>query len=86
MTYPQIEAVSKLHGITPIELLSFDESVFFHNCEQAHAFGQNNTYNGSSLLDRNIFEARVKELSDEVIFLREEVVFLRSQLQHVKNS
>lgn len=68
-----LDAISKLFGITTIDLLSFDERVFFSNCEQAHAFGSNNTYNASSLKEREQYEARIRHLEDEVAFLRSQL-------------
>lgn len=75
----QLEAVSEVFGITVIDLLAFDERVFFNNCEQAHAFGNNNTYNASSLKERELYEARIKQLEDEVLFLRKHLETITSR-------
>lgn len=69
-TLPLLEQVAAIFKMTVPEVLSFDEKVFFNQCEQAHAFGTNNTYNASGIKEREQYEARIKHLEEEVAFLR----------------
>jgi len=39
----RIEAFCQLCNISVVDFFSFEERVFFHQCEQAHAFGTNDT-------------------------------------------
>ncbi len=66
-----LEQIANEFEMSVPELLSYDESVSFNHCTQKHVLGSNNTYHETSLKECELYEARIKHLEEEVIFLRE---------------
>jgi transcriptional regulator with XRE-family HTH domain len=72
ITWPVIEKAAEMHGMSPADLISFHDRVTFNNCDHAHAYGHIEHYYTSSKIEREQFEARIRNLEEEVAFLREQ--------------
>ncbi|MFT3885905.1 MAG: helix-turn-helix domain-containing protein [Flavobacteriales bacterium] len=69
----RLESIAKLLGLSLVDLLSFDEKIFFNQCTQPNVYGANNTYHEASEREREQLLERIKHLEEEVAFLREEM-------------
>jgi len=69
----QLEVVSKLFGMSPVQLLSFDKKAYFQQCTGAMGVNSQNTYNAASEHERALYEARIKHLEEEIHFLRKQI-------------
>jgi len=78
---PHLEAISKVFDMQLNELLSFDEKVLFHQCNDNNVVGMHNTYHEASAKEREQLLERIKHLEEEVIHLRKSEDFLREQLK-----
>lgn len=83
-TLSLLEQVAGIFKMTVPEVLSFDEKVVFHQCDQAHAFGSNNTYNAANAKERELYEARINELKELVLELKSEVAELRNDKEQLR--
>ena len=52
----------------PTDLVSFDDNLVFHNCTQSGKFNQFINQIPEKLIEQ--YEARIKALEEEVLFLR----------------
>ena len=72
LDWERITSISKILEIDPVDLISFDDSLVFHNCSQS---GKQHTFN-------NHFPKELKEQYEKrITHLEKEVEFLRSQLK-----
>ncbi len=62
------------------DLLAFDERTLFSNCTGALGVNSNNVFHAASEKERELYEARIRQLEGELEHLRDEVRFLRRQL------
>ncbi len=64
----KITEIAKVFEMEPQELISFDDNIIFNNCVQS---GKQYTFN-NNIPDKLIeqYEARIKQLEEEVLFLR----------------
>jgi len=71
LDWDKITRIAKVFGIDPLDMVSFDDNLIFHNCNQSGK--ANNIYN--QIPDKLIeqYEGRISELQEEVKFLREEL-------------
>ncbi len=72
LDWERLSNISKILEIDPVELISFDDSLIFHNCSQS---GKLHTFN-------NFPEDLKKQYENQITHLKEEVLFLRKQLAH----
>jgi transcriptional regulator with XRE-family HTH domain len=68
LDWDKISAISKVFEMEPTDLVSFDDNLVFHNCTQSGKFNQFINQIPEKLIDQ--YEARIKSLEDEVLFLR----------------
>lgn len=72
LDWEKIQSIADILELNPIDLASFDESLIFHNCMQS---GKSNTINNNFPEElKNQYEARIKDLSNEIIFLRKQLL------------
>ena len=66
----RLDEIAEILEVDPIELRSFDENYIFNNC--THSGGKFNHFI-NQLPERLIeqYEARIKQLEEEVVFLRQ---------------
>lgn len=83
---PQLEAIAKVLGMSLMDLLSFDEKVLFHQCNDNTVVGMHNTYHEASAKEREQLLERIKHLEEEVLHLRKSEEFLREQLKKAQGS
>jgi transcriptional regulator with XRE-family HTH domain len=67
----KITDIAKVFEMEPVDLVSFDDNLIFHNCTQSGKFQNFNNYIPEKLIEQ--YEARIKQLEEEVIFLRDVV-------------
>lgn len=70
LDWQRIEKISHILEIEPIDLVSFDDNLVFHNSTQS---GKNNTNTINNHFPDELkksYEDRIKHLEDEVVFLR----------------
>lgn len=77
----QLEAIADVLGMSLMDLLSFDEKVLFHQCNDNNVVGVHNTYHEASTKEREQLLERIKHLEEEVVHLRNSVAFLQDQLR-----
>jgi len=65
----RIEKVAELFKMKPEEIYAFDENIVFNYC-QNHGFGYYNTVNVVSQCEKDLYEARIKDLTDQLEFLK----------------
>lgn len=65
----RIEKVAELFKMKPEEIYAFDENIVFNHC-QNHGFGFNSTIHNTSSNERDLYEARIKELQEQIVFLK----------------
>ncbi len=71
LNWDRLTEISKILEIEPVELVSFDDSLVFHNCQQSGKFNDIN----------NHFPKELKQqYENQITHLKEEVQFLRGQL------
>lgn len=75
-----LEQVAKLFEMTVPEVLSFDEKMFFQQCNGLVGVNNNSTYNGMPDKERELYEARIRALEDVVAELRKDKEFLQKQV------
>ena len=65
----RLDEIAKILEVSPADLSSFDESFIFNNCTQA---GGNFNHFINQLPERLVeqYDARIKQLEEEVVFLR----------------
>lgn len=83
---PSLEAIAKVLGMSLMDLLSFDEKVLFHQCNDNTVVGMHNTYHEASAKEREQLLERIKHLEEEVLHLRKSEEFLREQLKKAQGS
>jgi XRE family transcriptional regulator, regulator of sulfur utilization len=74
MTLPMLEAIAEVFEMeSAAHLMSFDDKAFFSQCTGAMGVHSQNTYNAASEKERELYEARIRHLEEEVLFLREQL-------------
>ncbi len=68
LDWKKITDISKVLGVEPIDLISFDDNFIFHNCTQSGKFGIFNNQIPDKLITQ--YEKWIKSLEDEIAFLR----------------
>ena len=68
LDWDRITAISKIFEMEPTDLVSFDDNLVFHNCTQSGKFNQFINQIPEKLIEQ--YEARIKALEEEVLFLR----------------
>ncbi len=71
LDWEKIREISSVLEIEPMDLINFDENLIFNNCTQSGKFSAetNNITNVSEKLIEQ-YEKRIKQLEEEVQFLR----------------
>ncbi len=72
LDWERISNISKILEIDPMELISFDDSLIFHNCQQSGKFND---------INNNFPDELKQQYEDQIAHLKEEVSFLREQLK-----
>lgn len=68
LDWPRIQNIADILGLDPADLISFDDSLIFHNCNQS---GKSNIiHNNFSAELEEQYEKRIAQLTDEISFLR----------------
>ena len=76
----RLQQISDALGIDPIDLLALDEKQVFNNCTQLQTGNVESTINNaSSDVEKDLYERQIKELKEEIIFLRSQVENLIKQ-------
>ena len=65
----RLSQISNALEIDPIELLTFDEKMVFNNCTQSGNIHSTINNNGGEF-ERELFQQQIKELKEEIVFLR----------------
>lgn len=69
LDWQRIEKISEILEIEPVDLVSFDDNLIFHNSPQS---GKNNTINNHFSEElKKLYEDRIKHLEEEILFLKE---------------
>lgn len=68
LDWQRIEKISHILEIEPIDLVSFDDNLVFHNSTQSGKINTINNHFPDEL--KKSYEDRIKHLEDEVVFLR----------------
>ncbi len=68
LDWQRIERISHILEIDPIDLVSFDDNLVFHNSTQSGKINTINNHFPEAL--KQSYEDRIKHLEDEVVFLR----------------
>ena len=68
LDWDRITMISKIFEMEPTDLVSFDDNLVFHNCTQSGKFNQFINQIPDKLIEQ--YEARIKALEEEVLFLR----------------
>lgn len=76
-----LEKVAQLFEMSVPDVLSFDEKMFFQHCNGLVGVNHNSTYNGMPDKERELYEARIKELEQVVADLRRDKELLRAELK-----
>lgn len=69
--WTRISTIAEILELDPLDLVTFEDSLVFNNCRQSGKFEQFNNHYPDKLIEQ--YEARIKELSSEVEFLRKKV-------------
>lgn len=71
LDWDKITRIAQVFEIDPLDLVSFDDNLIFHNCSQSGK--ANHIYNQipEKLIEQ--YEGRIMQLQEEVSFLREEL-------------
>lgn len=71
LDWDKITRIAQVFEIDPVDIVSFDDNLIFNNCTQSGK--ANNIYNQvpEKLIEQ--YESRIKDLTEEVQFLREEL-------------
>lgn len=72
-----LERIANEFELSVPELLAYDEGVSFNHCKQANSFSPNSSYHEASTKERELYEARIKELVERIKHLEGEVEFMR---------
>jgi len=72
LDWQRINEISKVLEIDPIDLISFDDSLIFNNCNQSGK--ANNIYNNFPEELKEQYEKRIESLISEVAFLRKQIL------------
>ena len=70
---PHLETIASVFEMSLMDLLAFDEKLFFNHCTQPMAVGPNNIYHGLAEPERDVWQQRVKHLEEEVQFMRDQL-------------
>ncbi len=70
LDWDRLTNISKILEIDPVELISFDDSLVFHNCQQS---GKQHTFNNFPDELRAQYENQIAHLKEEIKFLREQL-------------
>lgn len=68
LDWERITKIAELFDVDPIDMISFDDNLIFNNCNQSGKFDNFINNMPERLIEQ--YEKRIKELSDEVVFLR----------------
>ena len=69
LDWHRINEIAQILELDPIDLVTFDDSLIFHNCSQS---GKANTiYNQFPEELKDQYEKRIAQLENEVVFLRQ---------------
>ena len=71
LDWQKITKIAGVFEIDPLDIVSFDDNLVFHNCNQSGKFGQFYNNIPEKLIEQ--YEMRIKNLEDEIVFLRKEV-------------
>lgn len=69
--WERITKIAEVFGVDPIDMISFDDNLIFNNCKQSGKFETFINNMPERLIEQ--YENRIKELSDEVQFLRRQI-------------
>lgn len=69
--WEKITSVAKIFSIDPLDIVSFDDNLVFNNCSQS---GKSHTFNNMPKEIIDMYEKRIEELKEEVIFLRSQLI------------
>ena len=67
LTLERLEKIAEILEVSPLQLLAFDEKLIFNNCSQLGMF---QTIHNTSDAERDLYERQIKELKEEIVFLR----------------
>lgn len=70
LDWSRIFDIAKILEIDPVELVSFDDSLIFHNCSQS---GKQHTFNNFPVELKEQYENQIAHLQEEVLFLRRQL-------------
>jgi transcriptional regulator with XRE-family HTH domain len=71
LDWERIQNIAGILEIEPVDLVSFDDSLIFHNCQQS---GKANTINNNFPIElKKQYEARIQHLTKEIAFLRKQI-------------
>lgn len=71
LDWQKITKIAGVFEIDPLDIISFDDNLVFHNCHQSGKFGQFYNHIPEKLIEQ--YEMRIKGLEDEIRFLRNEL-------------
>lgn len=77
----RLESIATLLGLSLVELLSFDEQVFFSQCTGALGVNSHNEYHAANEKERELYEAIIREKDQRIVELKAEVDRLQ-QVEH----
>jgi transcriptional regulator with XRE-family HTH domain len=66
--WEKIQDIASIFEMEPLDIVSFDDSLIFNYCHQSGKIETINNYIPDQLITQ--YEARIKQLEDEVQFLR----------------
>lgn len=69
--WERITKIAEVFGVDPIDMISFDDNLIFNNCNQSGKFETFINNMPERLIEQ--YENRIKELSEEVQFLRRQL-------------
>lgn len=73
LDWQRINEIAAILELDPIDLVTFDDSLIFHNCSQSGKFIESTlNYNFPAELKEQ-YEKRIGQLESEVAFLREQL-------------
>lgn len=64
----KIEKLALIFDMEPTDLVSFDDNLIFNNCTQSGKSNTINNYIPDQLIEQ--YEARIKQMEEEILFLR----------------
>lgn len=69
MDWEKITEISKIFEVDPLDIVQFDDNLVFHNCSNSGKINnQHNHFLPEKVIEQ--YEARIKQLEDEVSFLK----------------